>query len=175
MTQRDLAGYGRTPPHPRWPGDARVAVQFVLNIEEGAESSILNEDAAPPTDDPAPLLRKVRGTGMRAGIALAPETPVDLALALLDEVDDVIVLSVHPGWAGQPFQPRALPKLSALRAEIDRRGVAVDVHVDGGVSLSTAPSCVAAGATVLVAASAIFGAEDPGRAARDLKRLVEAA
>jgi ribulose-phosphate 3-epimerase len=124
--------------------------------------------------DPTPVIRKARGMGMRVGIALVPETPVESAMSHLDEVDDVIVLAVHPGWAGQPFQPEVLRKVHALRAEIDRRGLAVDLHVDGGVNGSTAPACVDAGATVLVVASAIFGAVDPAAAARDLKRVVEA-
>lgn len=140
--------------------------------EAGADAATFHVEAVA---DAAPLLRKARGAGMRAGVALSPETPVDPALALLDEVDDVIVLAVHPGWAGQPFRPEVLPKVRALRAEIDRRGLAVDLHVDGGVSLSTAPACVQAGANVLVAASAIFGAEDPAFASAELKRLVEAA
>ena len=125
--------------------------------------------------DPSPVIRKARGTGMRVGLALAPQTPVDVVLEHLDEVDDLIVLAVRPGWAGQPFQREVLPKVRALRAEIDRRGLAVDVHVDGGVGPTSAPACVEAGATVLVAASAIFGTPDPAAAARDLKRVVEAA
>ena len=125
--------------------------------------------------DPAPVIRKARGTGMRVGIALSPGTPAEAALAYMDDVDDVIVLAVRPGWAGQPFQPEVLPKVGAIRAEIDSRGLAVDLHVDGGVNGSTAPACVEAGATVLVAASAIFAAPDPAAAARDLKRVVEAA
>ena len=125
--------------------------------------------------DPGPVIRKARGTGMRVGIALSPETPAEAVLANLDEVDDVIVLAVHPGWAGQPFRPEALPKIRAIRTEIDRRGLPVEVHVDGGVSLATAPACVEAGAMVLVAASAIFGAPDPAAAARELKRVAEAA
>ena len=117
---------------------------------------------------------KIRGAGMRTGVALAPETPADAILGDLDELDDVVVLAVHPGWAGQPFRGEALAKIRTLRAEIDRRGLAVDVHVDGGVNLETAASCANAGADVLVAASAIFGSNDPARAARDLKRLAEA-
>ena len=124
--------------------------------------------------DGLPLHRKIRGAGMRTGVALAPETPADAILGDLDELDDVVVLAVHPGWAGQPFRGEALAKIRTLRAEIDRRGLAVDVHVDGGVNLETAPSCANAGADVLVAASAIFGSNDPARAARDLKRLAEA-
>jgi ribulose-phosphate 3-epimerase len=109
--------------------------------------------------DPAPTQRKVRGLGMRAGIALAPRTAAD----------DVIVLAVEPGWAGQPFQPEAEAKIEALRSEIDRRGLDAEVHIDGGVNLQTAARCVRAGADVLVAATAIFGAGDPARSALELK------
>jgi len=125
--------------------------------------------------DPSPVIAKARGAGMRVGLALAPETPVEAVLGSLDELDDVLVLAVHPGWAGQPFQPEVLPKVRGLRAELDRRGLAADLHVDGGVNAATARDCIEAGASVLVAASAIFGSEDPRTAARDLKRVVEAA
>ena len=120
-------------------------------------------------DDPVPIQRKVRGLGMRAGVALAPSTPAEAAFALLEDADDVIVLAVEPGWAGQPFGSEAVAKIEKLRSEIDRRGLRVDVHVDGGVNLRTAARCVRAGADVLVAATAIFGAGDPGRSARELK------
>ena len=124
--------------------------------------------------DPTPTQRKVRGLGMRAGMALAPRTPPKAAFAFLEHTDDVVVLAVEPGWAGQPFQPGAVAKVEALRSEIDRRGLDVDVHVDGGVNLETVARCVQAGADVLVAASAIFGAEDPVRSARELKASAEA-
>jgi len=125
--------------------------------------------------DPSPVIAKARGAGLRVGLALAPETPVEAVLGSLDELDDVLVLAVHPGWAGQPFQPEVLPKVRGLRAELDRRGLAADLHVDGGVNAATARDCIEAGASVLVAASAIFGSEDPRTAARALKRVVEAA
>ena len=124
--------------------------------------------------DPAPIQRRVRGTGMRVGIALAPPTPAGAAFASLEDVDDVVVLAVPPGWAGQPFRPETLPKIEALRSEIDRRGLDVELHVDGGVNLETAARCVQAGADVLVAATAIFGTGDPRRSARELKTLAEA-
>jgi ribulose-phosphate 3-epimerase len=122
-----------------------------------------------------PLHRKIRGAGMRTGVAIAPETPAETVFPDLDELDHVVVLAVHPGFAGQPFQPEALAKIEALRAEIDGRGLDVLVHVDGGVNLETARSCVGAGADVLVAASAIFGSDDPARAARGLRRAAGAA
>ena len=140
-------------------------------VEAGADAVSFHLEAV---TDPAPVIRKARGTGMRVGVALAPETSAESAFTHLDEVDDVVVLAVHPGWAGQSFQPEALSKLRALRSEIDRRGLSVDLHVDGGINARTGPACVEAGATVLVAASAIFGAEDPAAAARDLKRVAEA-
>jgi ribulose-phosphate 3-epimerase len=86
----------------------------------------------------------------------------------------VVVLAVEPGWAGQPFQPGALAKIEALRSEIDRRGLDVEVHVDGGVNLRTVARCLQAGADVLVAATAIFGAADPARSALELKASAEA-
>src|SRR3972149_8819682 len=102
--------------------------------EAGTDVVTFPGEAVP---DPTPVTRKARETGMRVGIALVPETPIEAAMSHLGEVDDVIVLAVHPGWAGQPFQPEALPKVRALRAEIDRRGLAGDLHVDGGGNAST--------------------------------------
>jgi ribulose-phosphate 3-epimerase len=140
--------------------------------EAGTDVVSFHLEAVP---DAAPVIAKARATGMRVGVALSPETPARAALAHLDDVDDVVVLAVHPGWAGQPFQPEALAKVAEIRAEIDRRGCALDVHVDGGVNPTTAPACIQAGASVLVASSAIFGAPDPAEAARLLKAIVEAA
>jgi ribulose-phosphate 3-epimerase len=125
--------------------------------------------------DPAPVIAKARGAGMGVGLTVSPETPIDVAYPHLDEVDDVMVMSVHPGWAGQAFIPEALPKVEAVRAELGRRGLGADVEVDGGVSLDNARRCVDAGATVLVAASAIFRAPDATAAARELKAIVEPA
>lgn len=124
-------------------------------------------------EDPEPVIRKARGAGMGVGMTVNPETPVDRIFPFLDDLDDVMIMSVHPGWAGQRFIPEALPKLEAVRSELDRRGLSADVEIDGGVKLENAKRCVEAGATVLVAASAIFQAEDISAAARDLKAIAE--
>jgi len=124
-------------------------------------------------DDPVPVIRKARGAGMDVGMAVSPETPVERICPHLEDLDDVIVMGVHPGWAGQRFMPEALPKLEALRAELDRRGLATDVEIDGGVKLDNAKRCIEAGATVLVAASAIFRAPDIAAAARDLAAIAK--
>jgi ribulose-phosphate 3-epimerase len=117
---------------------------------------------------PGAAIRKAREMGLAAGLAINPETPVESLFPHLDELDDVIVMSVNPGWAGQPFLPEALLKVEAVRREIDRRGLLTDIEVDGGINEETGRLCIAAGATVLAAASSIFRASDPGEAARRL-------
>ncbi len=139
--------------------------------QAGTDAVSFQLEAVP---DPAPVLRKARGTGMRAGLALAPRTPIEAVLDALDDADAVVVLAVDPGWAGQPFRPEVITKIEALRSEIDRRDLDVEVHVDGGVNLETARRCLQAGADVLVAATGIFASDDPRRAARDLKALAVA-
>jgi ribulose-phosphate 3-epimerase len=124
-------------------------------------------------EDPEPVIRKARGAGMGVGMTVSPETPVERVYPYLDDLDDVMIMSVHPGWAGQRFIPEALPKLETVRAELDRRGLSADLEIDGGVKLDNAKRCVQAGATVLVAASAIFQADDIAAAARDLKAIAE--
>jgi len=122
-------------------------------------------------EDPAPVIRKARGAGLAVGMTVNPETPVERIVPYLEELDDVMVMSVHPGWAGQPFIPGSLAKVHAVRAELERRGLRADVEIDGGISAGNARRALDAGANVLVAASAIFQATDIGAAARDLARI----
>jgi ribulose-phosphate 3-epimerase len=119
-------------------------------------------------EDPAPIVRKARDMKMRAGLAVNPDTPVETVFPHLDDLDDVIVMSVRPGWAGQAFIPEVLPKIELVRREIDRRGLSTDVEVDGGIDPATGARCIGAGATILAAASSIFKAGDPAEAARAL-------
>ena len=126
-------------------------------------------------DDPRPTFAAARTAGMRVGITVSPETPVEAVFPFLGEVDDVMVMSVRPGWSGQSFIPGSLERLAAIRAELDRQGVAADLEIDGGVKLDNARRCVEAGATVLVAASAIFQAPDPAAAAAELRAIVRPA
>jgi len=118
--------------------------------------------------DPEPAIAKARAAGMRAGITVNLETPVEEVVPHLERVDDVMLMSIRPGWSGQTLHPEVYPRLEAVRAEIDRRGLDVDVEVDGGVKVDNARSLVDAGATVLIAASGIFQAPDPARAAQEL-------
>jgi ribulose-phosphate 3-epimerase len=117
-------------------------------------------------------LAAIRGRGVRAGLTLNPETPVDLALPHLSSVDLALVMSVHPGFGGQKFIEGALDKVRAIRAALDARSLQVELEVDGGVKPDNAARIVAAGATVLVAGSAIF--EDPNGPAAALRKFKSA-
>lgn len=134
----------------------------------GADIVTCHLEAVP---EPDAVVRKASDLGMKAGLAVNPDTPVEALFPHLDALDRVLVMSVRPGWAGQPFMEEALPKIEAARSEIERRGLRVEVEVDGGINERTAPRCVAAGATVLAAASSIFNAGDPGEAARRLAAI----
>ena len=124
------------------------------------------------TADPGAVIRRADELGMRPGIAVNPETEVDSVFPYLEGLDNVIVMTLaRTGWAGQPFEASSLPKIEALRREIDGRGLDVDVVADGGIDEASAPRCLAAGATVLAAASSIFKAEDPAGAAARLAEL----
>ena len=124
-------------------------------------------------DDPPEVIRQAEKLGMRVGLAVNPGTPVERVFPFLESLDRVLIMSVNPGWAGQPFLESALPKIESVRTEIDRHGLVVEVEVDGGINRGTAPRCLAAGATVLAAASSIFKSPDPGQAARELASLTE--
>jgi ribulose-phosphate 3-epimerase len=103
-------------------------------------------------------LQQIRALGKKAGVSLNPHTPEDVLRYVLDLTDLVLVMSVNPGFGGQAFIPAALPKLAALRKMIDASGHAIDLEVDGGVKPGTARQVIDAGADVLVAGSAVFGA-----------------
>ena len=111
------------------------------------------------TRDVAGALRAIRARGVRPGITLNPETPVDTVLPHLGAVDLVLVMSVRPGFGGQAFIESSLEKVSRLRAALDGGRLAAELEVDGGIKPENAARVAAAGATVLVAGSAVY--EDP--------------
>ena len=105
------------------------------------------------------MIGAIERTGKRPGIALNPETPAEAVHPYLDRVDLLLVMTVHPGWGGQPFIGEVLPKLSALRGEIARRRLDLTIGVDGGVNLDTIGRAHAAGGDVLVTGSSLYGAD----------------
>jgi ribulose-phosphate 3-epimerase len=121
--------------------------------------------------DPASIVKEAARMEMLPGLAVNQDTRVEETYAHLDELDNVIVMTLErTGWAGQPFVDASLRKVEALRSEVDRRGLNVDIVVDGGINEETGRRCVAAGATVLAAASSMFRAGDPAEAAQRLAR-----
>jgi ribulose-phosphate 3-epimerase len=105
-------------------------------------------------------LHQIRELGKRASVVLNPATPLEAIEWVLGEVDQVLIMSVNPGFGGQHFIPSALEKIRRLRRMIGERGLAVDIEVDGGINLDNVGEVVAAGANVLVSGSAIFGTAD---------------
>ena len=121
--------------------------------EAGATYVTVHIEAA---RDPAGALEAIRKAGARPGITLNPETDVAQVVPYLDRVDLVLVMSVHPGFGGQSFIPSALDKVRALRAALDAAGSAAELEVDGGIKPDNAKAVAQAGASVLVAGSAVF-------------------
>lgn len=125
--------------------------------------------------DAVGALKKIRALGAGAGLAVKPRTPVDGLLAALDVCDLALVMTVEPGFGGQKFMADMLPKVQALRREIDRRGLDCWIQVDGGVNAANIAAAAAAGADSLVAGSAVLGAKDCAAAFRELDLSVRAA
>jgi ribulose-phosphate 3-epimerase len=115
-------------------------------------------------------LGEIRQLGARAGIVLNPHTLPQALEYLLGDIDQVLVMTVNPGFGGQAFLPQILPKIRAVRSMIDAAGVDVEIAVDGGVGPINARSVVEAGADVLVAGHAVFGQADKAQALRELRR-----
>jgi len=115
-------------------------------------------------------LQAVKAAGAKAGLSLNPGTPIDVIDPVIDLVDLILIMSVNPGFGGQTFIESALPKIEAARRKIDRTGRDIILEVDGGVNLKTAARVIAAGATALVAGTAVYGS-DPAAYTDNIARL----
>ena len=125
--------------------------------EAGADLISLHPEAGPHLHR---SLQTIRALGKKAGVVLNPATPVAMVEPVIELCDLVLVMSVNPGFGGQSFIRSQLAKIAALRALIAATGHDIALQVDGGVTAETAPDCIAAGADVLVAGTAVFGAPD---------------
>lgn len=140
--------------------------------ELGAESVTFHVEAS---DDPVALARILRRAGARAGIALKPDTPVTAYLDILAEFDQVLVMTVEPGFGGQSFLEHTMPKLRALRERRDATGLDVRLEVDGGISEDTIRTAAENGADTFVAGSSVYGADDIPTAIAALRSAAESA
>ena len=135
-------------------------------IKAGADVVTFHAEAEPHMHR---ALQQLHENGLKAGVVLNPGTPAVAVREVLPYCDLVLVMSVNPGFGGQKFIPESLEKIAELRQMIDARGLATEIEVDGGINPETARLCINAGATVLVAGSAVFQANDPARMIRDLR------
>ena len=126
-------------------------------IDAGADLVTFHVEA---TDCPDRCIEIIKSRGKRAAISVKPNTPIEAIYPYLDRCDMILVMTVEPGYGGQALIPECLEKVRKLRAEIDKRGIAVDIQVDGGINEGNAADAKAAGANVLVAGSAVFKHED---------------
>lgn len=137
--------------------------------DAGADGITIHAEATPHAHR---ALRAVRDRGLQAGLALNPLTPLNAIEAALDEIDLALVMSVDPGFGGQTYLERSDARLQTVRSWIDARELDCRLQVDGGIDAVTGPRAVAAGADVLVAGTAVFGA--PGGAGAGVARLLQA-
>lgn len=135
-------------------------------IKAGADIIDFHIESDSPVEE---TLDKIIKGGCKAGLAVKPKTPVEAVFPYLDRLSMVLIMTVEPGFGGQSFMADMMGKITALREECDKRGLDIDIQVDGGISEQTAPVAVKAGANVLVAGSAIFGSENPEKTIKALR------
>jgi ribulose-phosphate 3-epimerase len=138
--------------------------------DAGADTIMVHAEATPHLHR---ALQHIRSKGKRAGVVLNPGTPADALDYVLGITDQVLVMSVNPGFGGQAFLPEVLPKIADVRRRIDASGRAIDLEVDGGVAPETAAEVVRAGARALVAGSAIFTKKPYADSIRTLREAAE--
>src|ERR1700692_1916722 len=158
----------------RMPLDAHLMISeperyVAAFVKAGADSISVHCEVCP--DIPA-MAKRIHDLGARASIGINPETDADRVLPFAEHLDMILVMSVHPGFGGQEFIPAALDKLRYIRRELKRRGLSIDVEIDGGVKLDHIAGVQAAGPNVFVSASGIFGKPDYTKIMAEMRELI---
>ena len=115
----------------------------------------------------------IRSKGCKAALSVKPATDIETVFPYLDKLGMVLVMTVEPGFGGQKFMPQMLEKVKKLRSECERRGLDIEIQVDGGISPDTIGAAAKSGVTVCVAGSAVFGASDPAKAIKEMKEAAQ--
>ena len=140
--------------------------------EAGAGSVTFHIEAAA---NPVQLCRDLRAAGARAGVGLKPATEISAVADLMPELDMILIMTVEPGFGGQSFMAKMLPKIEQARALAAEAGTDIWVQVDGGIDISTIERCASAGANGFVAGSSVYRADDPGAMVDRLRALAQVA
>ena len=154
--------------------DAHLMVQEPIRYVEafakaGADLITVHVEAC---EDIHATIAKIKECGCKVGVSICPETPVSAVEDLLEKIDMVLIMSVHPGFGGQKFIPESLEKIAAVRAMINEKGLNVDVQVDGGIYTHNVEDVVKAGANIIVAGSAVFNG-DVAQNTKDMLALIK--
>lgn len=160
-------------PHTTLPFDVHLMIAPVdpyiaAFAEAGADRISIHPESGPHLHR---SLQLIRAFGCAPGVVLNPSTPIEMVLPVLDMCDTVMMMTVNPGFGGQPFLDSQLPRIAAMRAAIQATGRAIRLQVDGGITPKTAPGVIAAGADVLVAGTAIFATPNYAVAIAALRSL----
>lgn len=139
-------------------------------IDAGADWIAFHTEAAPHAHR---LIQRIKNAGKLAGVAVNPGTSLTTIEGVMEYVDYVLIMSVNPGFGGQSFIPGSLEKIAGLRRLLDNGDREIDIEVDGGVTLDNVRSVVDAGARIVVAGSAVFGAQDPARTVGDFLQIFQ--
>ena len=160
----------------RLPLDAHLMIEnpnryLEVFVKSGANSISVHAEVC--TDIPA-VARRIHDLGARASIGINPETEVNRVLPFAEHLDMILIMSVHPGFGGQEFIAGALEKLREVRRDLDRRGLSLDVEIDGGVKLDNIADAKSAGANVFVSGTGIFGQGDYHKVIADMHSCLSA-
>jgi ribulose-phosphate 3-epimerase len=141
--------------------------------DAGADTLLIHIEAEGDVDQ---ALGCIRDLGLRVGITVNPETPVEMVYPVLDKVDEVLCMTVHPGYGGQAFMAEVLPKIRTLRSHANRLGLTqLSILVDGGINADTAAQCASHGANAFVAGTSLFSAPDMSGSIAELRQRAAAA
>ena len=146
---------------------ARYCLAFA---EAGADRISFHPEV---TEDPGGVIDSIRSAGAGAGVAIHPDVTIDVAAPHLEDVEVILVMTVHPGFGGQTFMDEMLPKISQARHLVTESGAGPRIEIDGGVNHSTVAGAVEAGGDILVAGSAVFDGVDPAAAARRMRATLD--
>lgn len=163
---------GAVRPHTGLPLDVHLMIvrpdhYWPRFAQAGADGITVHVEA---DHDCGATLSAIRSAGCRAGLAINPDTPFEAAAPFLDQIDLLLVMTVHPGFGGQAFmEAETMPKVDRARRERETRGLAYDIEVDGGIDTGTCRTAAANGANVMVAGTSIFKAPDMAAAIRSMR------